>query len=56
LIILTRKKDIYKGGEIGYDEEENQAHSEPLFFKNGEERLKVRVVGRSYLIFWWGRT
>jgi hypothetical protein len=41
----SKKEDIYKGGEIGYDEAEQQAQVEPMILKNGEESLEVRVWG-----------
>ena len=46
LIIHTRKKDIYQGGEIGYDEA-NRTGSELRFKNKAAEGLKVRVAGRS---------
>ena len=46
-IRLRRKKDIYKGGEIGYDEAEKQVQAEPLIIQKREESLKERVRGVS---------
>ena len=41
IIELTRKKEIYKGNEIGYEAEaENQAQAGLLFLSRGEQVLR----------------
>jgi hypothetical protein len=55
LIIPPRKKDIYNGGEIGYDEENSPLRATVLSINKEEEGLQVRIVDYSYLTIQRGR-